>query len=218
MQTKIPPWTFSQLDAFETCPRKYYHLRVAKDVVDPPNEAALWGDRVHKSLESRLLEKTPLPEGMNQWEPIMMKIERLPGEKHTEMKLALDENFQPSDWKQSWTRGIADVAIVSQSQGVVLDYKTGKRKPTDQLLLYAAYLFAYFPKVDVVDTVFVWLKEKKLDKEKVHRDELPSIWKKFLPKYHKLVSAYERDSWVPRPSGLCKGWCPCTGCEFNGKR
>ena len=97
-------------------------------------------------------------------------------------------------------------------------YKTGKRKLTDQLSLYAAYMFAHFPEIQTVQNGFVWLKDRKIDKETVHRSEVPVIWNKFLPKVRKLESAYERDSWLPRPSGLCKAWCPCTGCEFNGRR
>lgn len=29
-------WTYSHLEAFETCPRKFYHTKVLHDVDEPP--------------------------------------------------------------------------------------------------------------------------------------------------------------------------------------
>lgn len=212
---KLPqPWTFSQLEKFETCPKQFYHVRVKKDVVEPPTDATKWGEQVHKALEHRVLDGTPLPEGMTQWEGLANKIANLPGTKLCEQQMALDENFQPTDWKNSWTRGIADVVVLHGDSAVVLDHKTGKRKLTNQLALYAGYTFAHYSKVNTVTTGFVWLKDKKIDKEQYTKDDVARIWKTFLPKVRKLESAYERDAWPCRPSGLCKGWCPVKQCEF----
>jgi hypothetical protein len=108
--------------------------------------------------------------------------------------------------------------VVHKDKAVVVDYKTGKRKPTEQLKLYAAYTFAYYPQVTQVHTGFAWLKERRLDIEKVNRDEIPVIWQPFLTKVRKLESAYERDKWMARPSGLCRGWCPVKHCEHYRSR
>jgi hypothetical protein len=151
---------------------------------------------------------------MTHWEPLAAKITKLPGVKMCEQQMALDKNFLPCDWNNAWTRGIADVLVVHGSNAVVLDHKTGKRKLTDQLALYAGYTFAYYPEVQTVTTGFVWLRDKKIDKEQFKREDVPAIWAKFLPKIRKLESAYERDAWPCRPSGLCKGWCPVKSCEF----
>lgn len=205
-------WTYSRLESFETCPKKFYHLSVAKDHSDPPTEATKWGERVHKAMEDRITIGTPLPEGMTQWESIADKIASLPGEKYAETKLAIDRGFQPTEWKAAWSRGIADLLVTYNNTAVVLDYKTGKRKPSEQLALYAAYTFAYHPTVDKVTTGFVWLKEKKIDKEQFERKDIPEIWQALLPKVRKLESAYERDAWPAKPSGLCRGWCPVKSC------
>lgn len=214
----IPAWTYSQLDKFETCPRQFYHVRVARDVSEPPTEATIWGERVHTALEERVRDGTPMPEGMTQWEPIAAKLSALPGEKHCEIQMCVDKAFQPAPWKEGWSRGIADLLIVNGSQAAVFDHKTGKRKPSEQLSLYAAYTFAHYPQVNEVQTAFVWLKDKKLDKQIWTRDQIPEIWAGFLPRVAKLESAYERNSWPPRPSGLCKAWCPVMTCDFNGRR
>lgn len=214
----MPPWTYSQLESFESCPRKFYHLKVARDVVEPPTIHTQWGTEVHTAMENRILHGTPLPEGMTQWEPIASKIQALPGIKLTEEKFAIDRNFQPTDWSTAWSRGIADLTVLNRRVGAVADYKTGKRKPTEQLDLYAAYVFAYHPQIEKVNTAFIWLKEKKTDTNTIRRDELPALWRSFLPRTIRLEDAYQRDKWPAKPSGLCNGWCPCTGCEYNKRK
>ena len=210
----LPAWTFSQLEKFETCPKQFYHVRVAKDVIEPQTEATLWGSRVHTAMEDRIRDGTPLPEGMEQWEGFAKQICAMPGEKLAEEKMALDKSFQPADWDNAWTRGIADMLIVHGNKAATLDYKTGKRKLTHQLMLYAAYTFAYYPEVETVTTGFVWLRDKKIDRETFTRADISTIWGTFLPKVRKLEIAYEKDKWIARPSGLCNGWCPVKSCEF----
>jgi hypothetical protein len=210
----LPAWTFSQLEKFETCPKQFYHVRVAKDVIEPQTEATLWGSKVHTAMEDRIRDGTPLPEGMEQWEGFAKQICAMPGEKLAEEKMALDKSFQPAEWDNAWTRGIADMLIVHGNKAATLDYKTGKRKLTHQLMLYAAYTFAYYPEVETVTTGFVWLRDKKIDRETFTRADISTIWGTFLPKVRKLEIAYEKDKWIARPSGLCNGWCPVKSCEF----
>jgi hypothetical protein len=138
----------------------------------------------------------------------------MPGAKLCEQKMAVDKNFQPTDWSNAWSRGIADVLVVHEDKAAVMDYKTGKRKLTDQLTLYAAYTFAKYPEVNTVTTGFVWLKDKKIDRESFDRADNAKIWQNFLPRVRKLEIAYEKDAWPCRPSGLCRGWCPVKTCEF----
>lgn len=213
-----PAWTYSQLDSFETCPRKFYHTKVKRDVVEPPTIHTEWGTKVHTALENYVVNGECLPEGMTQWDSLIKKIAMLPGTKLPEHKYALDRNFQPTEWKGAWTRGIGDLVVLHKDKAAIIDYKTGKRKPTEQLDLYAAYVFAHHPEIQKVTTGFVWLKERKIDWKPVTREEVPVVWQQFLPRVAKLESAYERDRWPARTSGLCNGWCPVTSCEFNKRK
>lgn len=213
-----PAWTYSQLDTFETCPKKFYHLKVIRDTVDPPTVYTEWGSKVHTAFENFILHGELLPDGMTQWQPLADKLAALKGAKFPERQYAVDKNFQPCDWDNAWTRGIADLVVIQGSSAAVLDYKTGKRKPTEQLDLYATYVFHHHPEVQKVTTGFVWLKEKKIDWQVRERDDLATIWQNLLPRVHKLESAYERGSWPAKTSGLCKAWCPVTSCKFNGRR
>ncbi len=221
----MPAWTYSQLDTFESCPRKFYRTKVVRDIIEPPTIHTEWGTRVHTAMEHAVQDGTPLPEGMTQWQGIADKLAALPGTKMCEQRFAIGRDFQPADWKQAWSRGIGDLVVINGKYAIAADYKTGKRKPTEQLDLYAAYTFHHYPEVEYVHTAFVWLKEKRIDwnvskagKKPFSRDEVPVIWQNLLPRAARLESAYERDKWPAKTSGLCKAWCPVTDCEFNGRR
>jgi hypothetical protein len=215
----LKAWTYSHLEKFATCPKQFYHTSVVKDFVSPPTEATIWGHRVHEAFENRINNGATLPKGMEHWERIAKRIDSLEGNKYAEIKLAIGKGFQPADWDSAWSRGIADLVVIREKNAMVLDYKTGKRKPSEQLDLYAAYIFAHYPEVEDVKTIFVWLKDQKTDKKRFNRDELPIIWREFIPKVARLESAYNRDSWPAKPSGLCNGWCPVKTCQhYKEKR
>lgn len=209
-------WTFSQLDEFETCPKKYYHARVKRDFI-PEFDARSWGITAHKAFEVRMRDGIPLPEGMTQWEPIAAKLLALPGDKYFEQKLSVNRDFQSCHWKEAWSRGNADMVVINGRQAAVLDYKTGKFRPSEQLRLYAGYVFATWD-VDIVKTGYVWLKEKRVTRGAYARDEVPIIWREFLPRVARLERAYDEEKWPAKPSGLCNGWCPVTVCVHNNKR
>lgn len=211
-------WTFSSLEKYQTCPKQFYHVRVIKDVKEPPSEHTIWGEKVHQAFEDFIKSDKFLPKEMSIWEGFLAKVKRLKGEKHTEIKLAVDKNFQPCDWDTSWSRGIVDLLCVNGDTAVVMDYKTGKRKPSDQLSLYAAYVFAHYPSVQKVSTAFVWLKDRKIDRNIFTRDDIASIWQQFLPTVRKIEVSHETNKWPAKPSGLCRQWCHVLDCEHNGRK
>lgn len=211
-------WTYSNLDKFETCPRQYYSVKVAREFADPPTVHSEWGERVHSAFEHRIKSGTELPEGMRQWTSIVDQIRARPGHKLTECKMAVTAGYAPASWDAAWSRGIIDVLIVGTKRAAVLDWKTGKRKPSEQLMLYAGFVFAHYPEVQEVDAAYVWLKDQKVDKSSYYRAELHNIWRPFVERASKLASAHERNAWPARPSGLCNGWCPVKSCEFNRSR
>lgn len=215
-----PAWSYSSLTAYETCPHRYYLTKVAKTIKEPASEEMKDGLAVHKALELRVKDKTPLPEKYSQYESICSRIESTPGEVQTEKQLAINDKFEPTGWfdKDVWCRAVLDVNIVDGRSAAVLDYKTGKIKPNShQLMLSAAFLFHVREQIEKVVTGFLWLAHGKVTKETYRKEELPSIWREFLPRVQRLENAYEKDRWEKKPSGLCKGWCPCSSCEFFEK-
>lgn len=212
-------WSFSALNMYNTCPYQYYRLKVKKDVKDKQNESAIWGNDVHKKLEHRVRDKTPLPERFKQYEYLARPFDNAPGVVLAEQQMALNRNLEPTGWfaKDTWCRGIVDVTVLNEPKRRAFagDWKTGKRKPdSDQLMLFAALIFAHYPEIDRADTAFIWTQAKATDRETFTRDQEKDIWNHFFGKLRKLEQSFEKDTWPKKPSGLCKGWCPVRNCTY----
>jgi len=41
-------WSYSSLALYQQCPKKYYHLKVVKDIKEPLSEAITFGNEIHK--------------------------------------------------------------------------------------------------------------------------------------------------------------------------
>lgn len=218
---KKPAWSYSSLSSYETCPRKHYRTRVAKDIKEKESEAMKWGNQVHKALEDRVRDGKALPKTMQKWEPLVTKLLARKGEAIAEQQLCIDKTLAPTDWfgKGSWCRGIVDFTMLDGDRAMALDWKTGKPKTDhDQLMLFAALIFHHYPEIERVTTGYVWLAYgNKITTKTFHRSELTDIWRDYLPRVKRYEIAHNENKWEPKPSGLCRAWCPVVDCEFNGK-
>jgi len=217
----MPSWSFSSLDMFENCPKKYYHLRVVKDVEDKPYEHRQEGEDAHRALRNRLHRGSPLPTGLAKLEGICQKLIEAPGEFYLEHKVALDDNLNPVEWfsKQAWCRAIFDVAKVNGRKAIVLDWKMGKKhEESDQLELFAAVLMAWLPEVDEVTTGFVWATDGSLTTDKFTRkDSYALLWSNYHKRVARIEKAIETNVWQPKASGLCRKHCPVSSCAYSGE-
>jgi len=214
------PWSYSALTAFETCPRQYYHVRVVRDTVEPPSEHLTWGNAVHKAFELRVSEGAPFPTGMEQWEPIARRLTVPEGDVLVEAQVAMTKSLVEVDWfaPDVWVRAVLDYVRIKGNKGLILDYKTGKRKDDKtQTELFAAVAMAKWPVLERVYTGFVWLKDKVVDTQEYTRENIPAIWGSLLPRVTRLQQAYQEQTWPARPSGLCRKHCAVTTCEHNGR-
>jgi hypothetical protein len=216
-------WSYSALKAFEDCGRRYFLTKVSKEVKEQMTPQTTWGNSVHKALEYRVSYNRPLPVGMEQFEPIMSKIMGKAangGVIRAEKKMALNRNLVPVEYfaPDVWVRGITDVTIARGPTLFNGDYKTGKRDPVSaQLRLSAALVMAHAPVITKSVNAFIWLKTGQVDTETVTRKDLPAIWQEFMPRVQRLEIAFAQNKFLPKPSGLCRNYCPCTTCEYHGK-
>jgi CRISPR/Cas system-associated exonuclease Cas4 (RecB family) len=215
-------WSFSSLNTYVTCPRQYYLTYVKKTIPYQETEATKWGTEVHQALENYAKDGAPLAPQYVEYQPYVDKVKSLPGELFTERQFALTRNMEPCgfDSEEAWCRGIIDLGVIAAPKAIVADYKTGRiRHDSLQLMLFAAFVMHHWPDVDFVRTVYLWLKYKQTTVKSYTREDLPEIWGEFMPIVQKLESSYERDKWVPKPSGLCRGWCGAgPECEFWSPR
>lgn len=214
---KPAPWSHSRLSAFENCPRQYYETTVAKTVQETKGEATIWGEEVHKHFENRLGEGIPLPPALEMHEDFMQVLDNFPGEKLVEARIALNTKLEPCEFFGSdvWYRGVIDYGKIHENFAHLIDHKTGKsHNKFGQLKLFALHTFAAYPQVDEVRCDYYWTQSKSTSGATYTRDMIPDLWQQFVPSLKQYAEAYITDTWQPRQSGLCAGWCPVTTCEF----
>jgi hypothetical protein len=228
----IIAWSFSALEMFLNCPRKYWAVKVAKLVSDD-NKWNLQGDDEHKSFD-KYLKRTPnytLPHNLLAFTPMLDRVLATPGQLYSEMSLCLDMAFVPckgNDWNRAWVRGAADVLIVNGTKAKMLDWKTGKvKREPKQMQLVSLLVFQHFPEVTQVDTGYVYIHhgktvpDPKLHNEKAdytfNRSQIGELWQKFLPDVKRMEQAKLKDEWPPTPNPLC-GYCPHRACQYNTNR
>lgn len=211
------PWSFSALNTYESCPKKFYHLKVAKDVRDNDSSFASEGKEVHDAMYQRVINGVPLPLPIRHYEKFAAKFAASKGEKHGEMKLCLNNKFEPVDWfaKDAWVRAVVDLLIIRGNVAIIVDWKTGKvRLDWTQLKLTAAILSRLMPEITDFKLVFVWLRELKISSEVISKDDIKGVWTEMLPRVKAIEVAKQTTEFPAKESGLCR-YCPVNGCPHH---
>jgi hypothetical protein len=199
---------------FEQCRKKYYHLKVTKDVKDSDSAFSHDGKAVHDAMFKRVLKGVALPLPMRVHEKWAAAFERRKGDKHGEMKLCLNNKFEPVDWfaKDAWVRAIVDLLIIDGDTATIVDWKTGKvRIDWTQLRLTAAVLSQLMPEIKKFNMVFVWLRDSKISSESISRSEIKEVWLDLLPRVKKIEVAKKTTDFPANDTPLCR-YCPVHQC------
>lgn len=211
------PWSPSALSDFVNCPRSYHEKRVLKRVKDEPNPYAAEGIRVHKAFEDRQVDGAILPPDLDDHEEFMLWLVTRPGQQWAELKAALNTQMQPCEFfaPDVWTRLVIDFHKIHDDKGLLVDYKTGKQHSDfDQLILNALWMFAKYPQISEIMASYYWTQTRQHTYKIYARAEIPQMWAKLIPDLKQYREAFKTDTWQPRQSGLCAGYCPVKTCEF----
>lgn len=215
-------WSYSSIKTFEQCPKKYYHLKVLKDVKDEGGEATLYGNQVHKVAEEYITNGTPIPPQFSFMQPILDSLNAIPGEKHCELKLGIaydGTDYIPTTFfaPNVWWRGIADLLIIDGHKAYSVDYKTGKNAKyadTKQLDILAAAVFTHYPEVTHIKSALVYVVSNDFIKKEHTADMTKSYFATFEPSLDRLQTAEQTNVWNAVNGPLCK-FCPVTQCAHN---
>jgi hypothetical protein len=217
-----PAWSYSAIGLFEQCPKKYYHIKVVKDTVEPQSEAILYGELVHTAAENFIKDGTPIPPQFKEFAEPLQLLNDMPGEKHCEFRMGLTELGEPCGFfdPKVWLRGIADLIIVDGEEAKIIDYKTGKSSKyadTKQLDLMALCTFAHFPQVQTIKAGLLFLVCEDFIKRKYVRGDVIGIMREWTERYQWLVKTYQEGVWNAKPNFTCSQYCPVVSCVHNGK-
>lgn len=215
-------WSYSSLNLFQQCPHKYYRIRIAQDVKEPPTDAIRYGLMMHKAAEEYIRDGIDLPPTLEYLRPTLDKLLSYPGEKFCEYKMALNRAFEPCDFDSpdAWWRGIADLLIIDGDCARILDYKTGKSAKfadTKQLELLSLATFKHFPQVTRTKCALLFVVSRELVKANYSVNQMHKYWLKWLTEISLLEKSFQVNVWNPKPNFTCGKWCPIKDCVHNGR-
>lgn len=184
----LPSWSFTAVQEYLNCPRKYQLNRVLKVMPFVESEAMKQGNIVHKHLEDRIREGKKLPEHLLKFEKFIVGMEKKVMadewlEVGAEIEVCFDRNLEmvgnwgqtsPRAWfdKRTWYRGKFDIsALINKTTAFIGDWKTGKRRPdSTQLELFAGVAFKALPDLERVTTAYIWTQAGAQDKKVFYRE------------------------------------------------
>lgn len=220
--------SFSRLDTYLQCPRKFESMYVTKDYpFENDSPALVKGKEIHSQLEDWMvaaLKDSALP-NLNAIAknavPIMTNILQNYTSISPENNLAINDKWEPVGWfdKDVYYRAVVDLmAMKSDTEAVVIDYKTGKVRDYEagdyaQLNLTAAMLFSIYPQLEVIKCYYLFVEHKKTSAVSFNRNTLESLRAPF-DKIHNEINTTE--FFDPKVNKYCR-FCaiPASRCELK---
>lgn len=218
-------WSYSSMKTFQQCPKKYYHLKIAKDIKQEDTTATIYGKEMHKAAEDYIKEDIPLPPHFLFLAELLDALKAIPGEKHCEVELGIslvNGKYQPCafDAKNVWWRGIADLVIINGDSAYSVDYKTSKNAKyadTKQLDLVAAAILHHFPQIKVIRSALAFVISKDFIKKEHNYLHKTAYLDQFKFDLERIDKAIETGVWNAVSGPLC-GWCPVKTCHNYRER
>ena len=230
-QWKPYSWSYTKYKNWKNCPKKHWEVDVKKNFKEEEGEALVYGKEVHDAMAERIVKGTPLPHLFREFEMWIPRVQKgLYNADGTPVKdtvliveefLSIKRDFTYCSGRdpKAWFRTKGDLLKVVGDVGLALDWKTGKiDEDSVQLALAAQVMFARFPHLKAVRSEFIWLKFGDAKTSAVYtRENLVPIWTKLWPELEQMERDTINEHMPPKPSGLCKRWCPVTSCQYHGK-
>lgn len=223
----LPPWSFSMLEKFASCPKQAFHKYILKEK-EPETEWQRKGNQFDKAMEARLKQGTPLPPEFAVWGDKAASVASFckDGAKlATQLKMGLTRDFAPCGFFDQgvWGRGALDALVLNYPVGIIIDWKTGKNNESKpwyngglQLKIFAAFVLKHYPRIDNVMAFNVY--ENEFGKPlKFTRGDQAALWREILPKVIKLEDAFKKQEWPPCKGPLC-GFCPVVTCNYHPEK
>ena len=212
----LPVLSHTFLSNYENCPRKAWHLYVAKDLPkEPPSPEMQAGIVAHSAFERAL--KRNDPDACPAFVDYARDLLGADAIKHFEWSVAITRAGTPVDFwhPMAWLRGKLDVALVAPPHAMIVDWKTGKvREDPSELRTFAVLLKAHYPHVEHIGGSYLWCKTGEIGQ--LHDLSDTDAHLRRVEGLH-LEMTELGDGWEPTPNPLCS-YCPVRSCEFWRER
>lgn len=179
-----------------------------------PDNPAARGDRIHNHCEDYVRGKAPEQPGEAS-KHFGLKIDKLrelyrEGFVLLEQQWTYNEFWQVTEDPKPWLRIKADVFVNFVEDGIVIDYKTGRKfgnepKHVQQTQLYAIGAFLRYPELAKVTTELWYLDQNDITSITYTRDQAMQ----FVGRFDKRVERMMEDrTYRPRPNKETCKYCP----------
>ena len=204
-------WSWSRLDCFEKCPRQFYERHIKKTIPFEQNDAMRRGERIHKHIENAIKGGSYDPEIKH----MVPMIEKIRGanwdEQQVETEYALRDDMKRTSWfgKDAWCRIKMDYIGIKGSKAVTYDWKSGKNRGySDQLKLYGGAILHLWKEVEEVETAYVFVDSKQVEKMTYYREDYQNIWDEFGERQELIQICNETNDWQEKPGAMACRFCP----------
>lgn len=221
MVFKYSPYSFSKLNTYEMCPKRFKFRYIKKEKEGECDKSALIrGSAIHEMFENHQKGKEPKKSKYTAdfkkaiERPQVKKIKKhleSPEKTCREVSFGMTKDFSPCEYKDknALFRGKIDLVYIDNGVLNLADYKTGKAKDEkyqnyDQLLLYSIYFFQRYPSLEKLKISYVYVDQDVVNSLEVLRSFIETHKAHFLS----IVNSIEADQeYIAKPSKLCH-WCP----------
>lgn len=228
--SELLPLSWSRIDTFLRCPRKFYY-RYAMHLEDEPTDAMKIGSAVHEALEvyiksgDELQAKASLLELPSQNYTIALKrlrmgINMLEGLNPVavELKFGFDTQWNVIDFDDPscFFRGIIDLVTKDQYGVQVWDYKTGWSKPDPrQVLTYALPLIKR--EKNVTSAGFMLLANGGTYVYPIDNEEIDSVFKLIFDIWKEIQKRFDEaeKERIPAIEKFQPDLTACSYCSFR---
>lgn len=222
----LKTWSFSRLMQYENCPYSVY-LKSVEKAPDPSGEAAERGSLIHEHIEEYIqnmhddLLGIQLPKPMKKVDlaPVEPLVERLrkgwiADKVKVEEDWGFDRQWSPTGWtaEDVWARMKLDaIDFETETSAVAYDWKSGRKfgnelKHNQQGMAYAIGAFMRYPKLEFVETQFVYVDVKEPPLKNQYTRERAMLLK---PMFDRRANEMTTATTFPaKPSIYACKWCP----------
>ena len=213
MKKRIPSWSFSRLQTFESC--KYRAALQWRDKVPDlqPKTAADRGTQIHQEAEDYVCGKAAFTNNLRFFKQDLTALAThyKNGRVVCEEEWGFDDKWRVTDWKTAWLRLKCDaVCHLDPTHLAVIDYKTGKRfgneiKHAEQLQLYALCALIRYPEVEQVTCELWYFDQNELSRFVMKRSQMS----KYLKQFDRRGMAFTTEEvFKPNPNIVSCKYCP----------
>jgi hypothetical protein len=225
--------SYSQIQSFLTCPRKWAAEKYFKTLQWTESEAQRQGNVAHKILEDYLKGKPltpPQQELLAPWKKypdLMLTAVDAGAELMVEHEICFKKDQSLCGWWDNnvvWFRSKSDVFLIKDRVLRYFDWKHGRTKPDTMQIRFAIACadLAFGDKWDTAMGKLIFLKEKDpqlavqgLD-QPITKADIPGIWAELFGITNRMESAWQAETFRMQNSGLCRQYCGDKTCPHCG--